>query len=246
LKVTYISFAVHAAKTVASAVPFAISFVLRADSLHAGARHQGTRTLPHPDGWIGFWKPGIGDPSIMGWITVAAYLVACAYCFRLVRDRRTRREDREGRVWRILAIGLLLLGINKQLDLQSAFTEAGRLLAREQGWYGERSIVQMAFLFFLFVLGVTGAVTIFRLTRNTSRCARAAALGSVLLIGFVVMRATSFHYVDRILRKELAGMRFNWIFELGGILIILAAARRRFSERNRDQAQIINHSNKPH
>jgi hypothetical protein len=225
-----------------SAVKFAILFVLHADFLCASAINRSAVTRPYPDGWIGFWKPGIGDPSIMGWITVAAYLVAAWYCFRLVRDRSIRRENREERVWWILAIGLLFLGINKQLDLQSAFTEAGRLLARDQGWYRQRSTVQMAFLFFLFLLGIAGVMAVIRLTRKTPRSTQAAALGAAILIGFVLMRATSFHYVDRMLREELAGMRFNWIFELGGILIIIAAARRRYSERNRAPARSLNPS----
>ena len=30
----------------------------------------------------GHWKPGIGDPNVMGWITLAAYVVAGALCIR--------------------------------------------------------------------------------------------------------------------------------------------------------------------
>jgi len=37
----------------------------------------------------------------------------------------------------------LALGINKQLDLQTALTEAGRVLARYQGWYEQRQFVQL-------------------------------------------------------------------------------------------------------
>jgi hypothetical protein len=219
---------------VTTAAKIAISFFIFDDSLCCGAVNRRAMIRPHPDGWLGYWKPGIGDPSIMGWITVAAYLMAAWYCFRVVQNRRSTWEDREVRVWTSLSIGLLLLGINKQLDLQTAITEAGRLLAREQGWYDKRSLVQMVFLFLLFVLGAAGVAAVIRFTRKTSRYAQAAALGAALLIGFVLMRATSFHFVDRMLREELAGMRFNWIFELGGILIILVSARLRISERNRD------------
>jgi peptidoglycan/LPS O-acetylase OafA/YrhL len=224
------------------AVRFAVPLILLSEFLCAGSATHSVRNRLAPDGWIGRWKPGIGDPSVIGWVTVVAYLIAAWYCYRLVRGPLFRWKEREERLWQILALGLLFLGINKQLDLQTALTEAGRLMAREQGWYSERSIVQVAFLFFLFVLGMAGAVAVFRLTRTTSRYAQIAALGAVLLISFVIMRATSFHNVDHMLGEKLAGMRFNWIFELGGILIILVSARQRLSERGRAQERSISHS----
>jgi hypothetical protein len=217
-----------------SATGIASSSLLFSGYLSSGAAGRRAIFRPHPDGWVGYWKPGIGDPSIIGWITVAAYIIAAWYCYRVVRNRRSFRADRESRVWTSLSIGLLLLGINKQLDLQTAITEAGRLLAHGQGWYDRRSLVQMTFLFLLFVLGAAGMAAVIRFTRDTSRYAQSAALGAALLIGFVIMRATSFHYVDRMLRQELAGMRFNWIFELGGILIIFVSAYLRGGERNHD------------
>jgi hypothetical protein len=40
----------------------------------------------------------------------------------------------------------LRLTINKQLDLQSAWTEIGRLIAIGEGWYGRREVVQLYFI----------------------------------------------------------------------------------------------------
>src|SRR5882672_1117833 len=37
------------------------------------------------DGWIGDWSPGIGDPTVMGWLTVAAYFAASWLCVRAFR-----------------------------------------------------------------------------------------------------------------------------------------------------------------
>lgn len=36
-------------------------------------------------GWIGAWAPGIGDPNVMGWITVVAYLSVAYLCFAVHR-----------------------------------------------------------------------------------------------------------------------------------------------------------------
>jgi hypothetical protein len=41
---------------------------------------------------------------------------------------------------------LFALGINKQLDLQTALTELGRVLALSQGWYEQRQVVQFWFI----------------------------------------------------------------------------------------------------
>lgn len=224
------------------AAKFTVPFVLLVDSLFARSAYRGVEDHYYSDGWIGSWTPGIGDPSFIGWITVVSYLIAAWYCYRLVRDRQYRWRDHETRLWCILALGLLFLGINKQLDLQTALTEAGRLLAREQGWYRERSTVQMVFLFLLFVLGAMGAMSVFRLTRRTSRYAQMAVIGAFLLMAYVMLRAISFHYVDHLLREELAGLRFSWILELGGILIIFISARRKFSERKRADARVIRYS----
>ena len=63
------------------------------------------------------WKPGIGDPTIGGWITVVLYLLAMISCWMTARS-----GIKEQRIWTAISILFLGLGINKQLDLQSALT----------------------------------------------------------------------------------------------------------------------------
>ena len=74
----------------------------------------------------GRWRPGIGDPTFLGWVTVAAYFAAALACGRAWRlDRRARLAgDRSSSptFWLILSLLLAFLGINKQLDLQSLLT----------------------------------------------------------------------------------------------------------------------------
>jgi hypothetical protein len=75
------------------------------------------------------------------------------------------------RAWRSIALAFLVLGLNKQLDLQTALTEAGRVLANVQGWYDQRQIVQVAFIAVDHLLG---------------RCGRSGEVGA---------RGPSFHLV---------------------------------------------------
>jgi hypothetical protein len=173
--------------------------------------------------WVEPWSPGIGDPTVMGWLTVFAYFGAAIACG--VAHRR-RRASEHAWVWPGLLVLLVLLGINKQLDLQSWFTYVGKRTAIEQGWYADRRPVQVAFIVTLATVGVVcGAVLLHRLRGALARF-RWALVGTVFLISFIVVRAASFHHVDIFLKLEIAGIQPNWILELGGIALIGFAALR--------------------
>ena len=63
--------------------------------------------FPPPIGVIidGHWRPGIGDPTPLGWMTVIAYLAASLTCFHAAATQglRTRRgasaRRRSGPCW---------------------------------------------------------------------------------------------------------------------------------------------------
>jgi hypothetical protein len=173
-------------------------------------------------GWIGSWSPGIGDPSVLGWLTVVLYICTAAYCWLVGRRLKVRSERL---VFFGLAAGLLALGINKQLDLQSALTEIGRILAKRQDWYEQRAEFQKIFIVQVAVLALAGLAIIVWVTRASPLPTRAALAGAVLLSGFVVMRAASFHHVDLFIGTQWLGIRANWVLEIGGIVAVLAAAR---------------------
>ncbi len=48
----------------------------------------------------------------------------------------------------------------------------------------------------------------------------------LFILGFVLIRASSFHNVDVLLSARLGGVKWNWIFELGGIAVVGLAAFR--------------------
>jgi len=125
---------------------------------------------------------------------------------------------------------LLLLGINKQLDLQTALTEIGRMMARSEGWYGMRRAVQLVFILGVAVFGWWLFRSVLLLARGNLHQMRSVLLGTVFLLCFVTIRATSFHHVDRLLGLHLGGVKLNALLELGGIAFVIhgawAAARR--------------------
>jgi Na+-driven multidrug efflux pump len=173
-------------------------------------------------GWIGYWAPGIGDPTFVGWATVVLYFAAALACWRILRSRDAALSRAERWAFRCLLLGLVGLGINKQLDLQSALTEMGRILAVEQGWYEQRRRVQRVFILGVGVgLGAV-AVLLLNLMRHSQPSTRVTLLGATGLLAFVLIRASSFHHVDLFIHATVWGLRGNWILEIGGLLIILA------------------------
>ena len=154
--------------------------------------HPGTgEGPPEGQGWIGHWSPGIGDPSVMGWVTVALYLVAAWLCF---------------------------------LDLQSAFTEVMRVVAREQGWYEARRQYQYAFIGAVAVLAAVVGTALIAAVWRLGRALKLASLGLVFVLAFVTVRAMSFHHVDALIGTRVLNVRVNWIFEIGGIAVVMAGA----------------------
>ena len=177
-------------------------------------------------GWIGAWSPGIGDPTVLGWVTTAAYLIAVSLCFDVSRlmCRRTHEVARERRLWLFQAIFLLGLGVNKQLDFQTALTEMGRMVARSNGWYERRLPIERGFIFGVALTAVALALALGVWVLRSSWPARVGVVGTGILMGFVVMRAASFRHLDvgRVSGSLIAG--HAWIAELGGIATVLAAA----------------------
>ncbi|WP_208300031.1 hypothetical protein [Aquabacterium sp. A08] len=168
-------------------------------------------------GWIGAWSPGIGDPTLGGWLAVASYLLAGLLCAAVWRGMGAHGhpQRREAMGYAFLAASLLLLGLNKQLDLQTALTELGRVWAHQQGWYEDRQRVQLAFMAMMAILGLTGGAVValyaWRLPLPT-RCVWLAWMG---LGVFVVLRAASFHHMDRFIGDRALGVAWNHWLELG-------------------------------
>ncbi len=170
-----------------------------------------------------------GDPTLLGWLTVAAYLCAaflsilCAW--RSDRIFRGQNILAHRVIWSGLAVGMLFLGINKQLDLQSQFTALGREIAIRQGWYEIHHRVQV-----LFVMGLVGASLIvlaflaWTVRRNWKQY-WILLIGLLFLARFIVVRAASFYNVSLPqLSRFTGGLRINWLLEiLGAALICLSA-----------------------
>jgi hypothetical protein len=177
------------------------------------------------------WEPGIGDPTFYGWATVAAYAFGGLCCWWASR----RGPSSERRFWRLLAVAMGFLCVNKQLDLQTLFTDAARFEAKAHGWYGQRREYQVAFIAAVALVAGLAVVAMLWRAREATGPVKGAIVGFALLLLFVVVRASSFNKVDWLISQRLGGMRANHVMELGGIAIVMAfallAGRRRSRSR---------------
>ena len=172
------------------------------------------------------WSPGIGDPHIMGWITVVVY-AACALAALQLSIRNPFHGPgawRERVFWAGVCALMLCLAVNKQLDLQSLMTAIGRCHAKLNGWYNERQAMQRGFIRALALGALLLALGTAWFLR-ASLCRNAlAVLGLALVLSFVVIRAVGFHDVDKLISTDVMSIRVNWIFELSGLVLILLSA----------------------
>jgi len=167
------------------------------------------------------WTPSIGDPTIGGWVTVLLYFLAVISCWKTARNSNLP----DWKIWYAISIFFVGLGINKQLDLQTALTEFGRVLAFEEGWYGRRETVQLSFIVAVTFVCGWSVIALIVAARHAPLPTRLALVGTTLVIGFVLIRAASFHHIDRFLGSNVLGFRWNWVLEMGGICIVLLASR---------------------
>ncbi len=185
----------------------------------------------------GRWQAGLGDPTLLGWVTVGAYAVTAFMAWSQWRHEVAHRQDPNNRLvaswrgrgghaapapwfWLMLTLILAFLCLNKQLDLQSWFTEVARDHAKAHGWYERRGQFQVGFIQALGVLVPVVLLLLLARLRPFDAARGVALTGLVVLSAFVLMRAASFHGVDTLLQSEWLGMRLNGWLELSAIGLI--------------------------
>jgi len=162
----------------------------------------------------------VHDQGPLAWFIVAGYLASAWLAYRAAAPA----TGRERGFWLATAIVMILLGINKQLDLQSDLTDFARAAAHSEGWYSWRRDVQGVFLLAMALGTIAVAMLIWCWLRGVTVSAKVAAMGLVILLAFIFLRAASFHHIDNWVTIPVAGMRSGWWLELLGIVVIGAAA----------------------
>jgi len=166
-----------------------------------------------------FW---VEKPNVLDWIITAAYVAIASLCM-LAALRRCGNLGAAGegpRVWWSLALLSLVLGVNKELQLQTLLVHVGRVVAIEEGWYGSRRLAQGLFLVLLFIVSV---VIIWKFARRHWWLIRNYAemtLGLMLVLAYCLLRAADINHL-KLLGPKHSGSDFLWPLEVSGLILML-------------------------
>jgi hypothetical protein len=103
---------------------------------------------------------------------------------------------------------LFALGINKQLDLQTALTELRPVLAFAQGWYERSQVVQFWFIVAVAATCLLLALILIVLARRAPCTSRLDRVGRGACLRDDA--TTSFHHFDRFIGTRVLGLKWNW------------------------------------
>lgn len=188
---------------------------------------------------FGHWQPTIGDPSIVGWLTVVSYYLCAALCLAHVLQGQARKDVTDERFRISLTALVAFLGITKHFNLPGAVTELGRIVVNQIGGYEFRREAQAVGLGIIAI----GMILVVRwATRHPGFREiwqrRAPEIVCLLyLCGLVVLRAVSLHHVGAFFAAEWFGVRVNWVVELCGIYSLMAIVIIRILAPPPDQAR---------
>jgi hypothetical protein len=174
-----------------------------------------------------FWRPGIGDPTWIGWITVAAYVIAIFSCARTglrARQKNSGIQIGPPAMWFASVAMLFFFGVNKQLDLQTAFIQFGGQIALHEGWYDRRRQVQ---IIFVLLWGVALGVMLFIVARKRRQFFERHPLtlaGGIFLAAFTFLRATIFNHADEAVGINMGEGEWMASLELIGIGCFIVAS----------------------
>jgi hypothetical protein len=167
----------------------------------------------------------VGDPTVLGWTTFVLYLLASVCSLRCgFTDGKLENRSEVGQVWRVQAGVLLLLGLNKQLDLQTPLIQFGKRLALSWGWYEYRSVIEIAFFAGLAVLIGLVVMRHAQAARSFARKHPLAASGDVLVGAYILIRTIYMDHLDGIMGFSLENVPGLWSGEILGLILVTSGA----------------------
>ena len=194
----------------------------------------------------GRWRLGFGDPTVLGWVTTVAYFVATGFCGAYVlrigkHVPRPAGFDGHRVFWWCLTVFMLLMSINKQLDLQILILQVARQISLSQGWFAERTTVRKWMIVGSALAGLILMAWLGWAFRRVWRRYVLALSGIALLGFFVLIRASGGRVA--ILGYHPGYFPMFRVLEVGGIVCVGTAALmelRRLRQKAEDGEQKTN------
>jgi hypothetical protein len=170
------------------------------------------------------WSPMLHLPASGSFLGIF-YLGGGILCL-LTADAISRAGGpaREAWTWRGIAVLFLLFGLARQFDLQSLFTQTGRMLSLHLAVYRERRLLQMMLVAGGGFSAVIAGLVILYLIRDAAAATRIATMAAALLAGFAFVLAVSLHAIDQLLGETIFGIRTIRLPEIAAIAAVAAAS----------------------
>jgi hypothetical protein len=129
-----------------------------------------------------------GDPTVGGWVVTVAYVAAAGY----VGTRARYTTDARRNVLVLIALSLLALGLNKQLDLHEAAFVAAREAVRSLGWDAHKRALQLAGVGLVLAVGGVGGLVLRAVSRRVGGWPRSFHLAALVFVAFAALRVAAF------------------------------------------------------
>ncbi len=176
----------------------------------------------------GFWLEDQGDRTVIGWGITVCYLLAGMLCFYCTGHLDSRRVLPISQIfawfWCLMAVALVLLGINKQLDVQMLLADIGRAYTKYHGWYGQRAPVQNRVLAVGACLGLACVQGVAYRMKRGPKSLWFALWGLLFLGATVLVHLVSQHDIEHVLALSVAGLSVGSALEILAILWIAVSA----------------------
>lgn len=160
------------------------------------------------------------DPALLRGLAGLVYSGVAALAWRA----SATDELSERKLWLGISAALLLFGIAKALNLQEGLLDAVRGLAKHQGWYAWHQQIQLLFVIGMALVVVSFGALVSRSAPLRQGSVRLAAVVTLLLAIFILIRAASIHVIDELVVMDAGGIRAGWWVELAALFAIAAAA----------------------
>ena len=160
----------------------------------------------------------IGDPTFAGWLIFFVYLAVVYRCY--LQYVKVKFGFLDHNFWLVIGLFLLLLCINKQLDLQTVFEASMKELAQSHGWYAQRKMMQVTFVALLSISLLTGLVVLRSVLAKACRQHKAVCLGVLLLCVFIVLRAAAFNHLSFLNTRTYWGFNAHSLLELIALCVM--------------------------
>lgn len=133
----------------------------------------------------------MGDNSFLAWLICFTYLYLATVLFKFDKSKLSRREAN----FLLFNTGLLLLlGINKQLDLQTIIIDQFKYYAHQFGVYGYKNLLKKTFVIIVLTTALLATILVVKHAKALGKKYIPLILGWCLIFLFIALRVFYFEH----------------------------------------------------